>query len=75
MSTTTLKPSLVARLWGLYLQTLGTHPMRTRMITSGILYVIGDGVAQFCIEGRQLDLARNEPDEKRRWDVSWRGAS
>jgi hypothetical protein len=40
------------------------------MVTSGFLYVIGDVVAQFGIEGRRLDLAGNEPDEKQRWDVS-----
>jgi hypothetical protein len=40
------------------------------MVTSGVLYVVGDGVAQFGIEGRKLDLQGDEPDEKLVWDVS-----
>jgi protein Mpv17 len=70
MSTAGINPGVVARAWQRYLVALREHPMRTRMITSGVLYVVGDGVAQFGIEGRCLDLAQTETDEKQRWDVS-----
>jgi hypothetical protein len=76
------RPNMFARVWARYLVALREHPVRTRMVTSGVLYVVGDGVAQFGIEGRKLDLRGDEPDEKLVWDVSdrhwhryWLGSS
>jgi protein Mpv17 len=64
------RPTMLARVWSRYLVALREHPVRTRMVTSGVLYVVGDGVAQFGIEGRKLDLQGEEPDERLVWDVS-----
>jgi protein Mpv17 len=58
-------PTMFARVWSRYFVALREHPVRTRMVTSGVLYVVGDGVAQFGI-----DLQGDEPDEKLVWDVS-----
>jgi protein Mpv17 len=44
----------VARLWGAYLRTLAEHPLRTKMATSGTMFFVGDCIAQFGIEGRQV---------------------
>jgi protein Mpv17 len=45
---------------------LKEHPIRTKMITSGSLYVVGDNIAQFGIEGRTL--VSNE-EGRERYDV------
>lgn len=48
-----------AHLWRRYNTALQQRPLRTRMISSGVLYIIGDHVAQLGIEDR-------------RWFGSWR---
>jgi protein Mpv17 len=57
----------LGRLWGRYLVALRERPIRTKMITSGGLYVVGDWIAQFGIEGRSLSPV---DDEVERYDVS-----
>lgn len=54
------------RLWKSYLHVLQVHPIRTKMITSGSLYVIGDNIAQFGIEGRTL---LSTEDDREQYDV------
>jgi hypothetical protein len=46
------------RLWSSYLAQLAQRPLRTKMITSGVMFVIADGVTQFGIEGRRLGIER-----------------
>lgn len=46
---TRLHPSHV---WSQYNHLLRTHPLKTRMITSGTLFVIGDMISQHVIEER-----------------------
>jgi protein Mpv17 len=58
--------NLLSRLWERYLFALKEHPIRTKMITSGSLYVVGDNIAQFGIEGRTL--VSNE-EGRERYDV------
>ena len=58
---------LMNRLWTRYLTALEVHPIRTKMITSGSLYICGDFVAQFGIEGRTL---RRTEDDREQYDVS-----
>lgn len=65
----TAKASLLGRLWGRYLVALRERPIRTKMITSGGLYVVGDCIAQFGIEGRSLARV-DEDDEVEQYDVS-----
>ncbi|KAK1927763.1 hypothetical protein DB88DRAFT_479165 [Papiliotrema laurentii] len=56
---------LMSRLWTRYLTALEVHPIRTKMITSGSLYICGDFVAQFGIEGRTL---RRTEDDREQYD-------
>ncbi|KAK4684921.1 hypothetical protein P7C73_g5242, partial [Tremellales sp. Uapishka_1] len=51
-------PYAGSRLWQSYLRVLSLHPLRTKMITSGAMFTLGDCVAQFGIEGRRLGLER-----------------
>lgn len=51
-----------AHLWRVYNTALREKPLRTRMISSGVLYIIGDHVAQIGIEDK-------------RWMGSWRSAA
>lgn len=46
--------TLSGRLWAAYLRQLNTRPLRTKMITSGTLFLFGDTVTQFGIEGRRV---------------------
>lgn len=66
-ATAAIPPTFILRLWQRYLSALRTRPLRTKMITSGILYVVGDSVAQFGIEGRRIGVG--EVAEEDRWDV------
>lgn len=50
----TKRLSLPRRLLNSYLQQLSKRPLRTKMITSTVLFCIGDSIAQFGIEGRRL---------------------
>lgn len=55
------RPGLVSRLWAGYLRQLSTRPLRTKMITSGGMFLLGDGIAQFGIEGRRIGADGEEP--------------
>jgi protein Mpv17 len=61
---------LAARLWARYSLALREKPLRTRMVSSGVLYFIGDHVAQYGIEDRKW--AGDDEDES--FDVSALGA-
>lgn len=56
-----VRPGVVSRLWAGYLRQLGTRPLRTKMVTSGCMFLLGDGIAQFGIEGRRVG-ANPEPE-------------
>lgn len=62
--------SFASRLWSRYLVQLKTKPIRTKMVQSGVIYVVADLTAQFGIEGRRLDPLNEETDETKRYDVS-----
>lgn len=64
-------------LWQRYLLALRTHPIRTRMITSGCLFATGDAIAQGGIEGRdplssfrRSSRTRDDTMDEVAWDVS-----
>lgn len=68
------------RVWAAYLRQLNRRPLRTKMITSGSMFLLGDTVAQFGIEGRRVGataLEDGESEENRTlpWDVSSRAAA
>ncbi|ORY35797.1 hypothetical protein BCR39DRAFT_555931 [Naematelia encephala] len=65
MSATFSVKNIFAQTWQRYLVALRERPLRTKMITSGAMYVGGDCVAQFGIEGRRID--RDAP-AKEQWD-------
>lgn len=65
--TTASRIGPLGRLWSRYLVALRDHPIRTKMITSGSLYIVGDNIAQFGIEGRSLVSTE---DDRERYDVS-----
>ncbi|BEI81907.1 hypothetical protein CcaverHIS002_0210670 [Cutaneotrichosporon cavernicola] len=44
----------VSRLWQGYLAQLAARPLRTKMVTSGTMFFVGDAIAQFGIEGRRV---------------------
>lgn len=44
----------IARLWQGYLGQLAARPLRTKMVTSGTMFFVGDAIAQFGIEGRRV---------------------
>lgn len=68
MSAPAARARLSVRLWNSYLSALQVRPIRTRVITSSILFFTGDLIAQLVIEDRRLV----EPDQRstRGWDVS-----
>jgi protein Mpv17 len=63
-----LAPSLPGRIWNRYITALREKPIRTRMISSGVLYVVGDMTAQFGIEDKSWRGVDGEPEG--RYDVS-----
>jgi len=67
MTTVTAQMGFMGRMWSRYLVALKERPVRTKMITSGSLYVVGDCVAQFGIEGRSFNPKEEEIEH---WDVS-----
>lgn len=46
---------VASRIWATYVQSLKARPLQTRMVTSGILFGIGDVVAQQGFEHRGTD--------------------
>ena len=59
-------------IWTRYLHALRTRPIRTKMITSSMLFSLGDSIAQFGIEGRRIAKSPSEAyslDKEIRWDV------
>ncbi|GMK59275.1 hypothetical protein CspeluHIS016_0702900 [Cutaneotrichosporon spelunceum] len=44
----------ISRVWQSYLTQLAARPLRTKMVTSGTMFFIGDAIAQFGIEGRRV---------------------
>ncbi|WOO77183.1 Protein SYM1 [Vanrija pseudolonga] len=63
-STAAVAPtSLGRRVLAAYLRQLSTRPLRTKMITSTVLFSIGDSIAQFGIEGRRLGADGSEVDQ------------
>jgi protein Mpv17 len=69
-STATAAPSFVARMWAGYLRTLSVRPMRTKMITSGTMFFVGDCIAQFGIEGRQIGAPKPEAGHEEDADIT-----
>lgn len=68
MASPTRPVSLPVRLWGSYLRALQTRPIRTRVITSSILFVSGDVIAQLVIEDRKV--SGHGIIGQKSWDVS-----
>lgn len=68
MSSIALRSGVFVRLWTGYLAALRARPIRTRMISSGMLCFIGDSVAQFGIEGKKMILPASDVPEQERWD-------
>jgi hypothetical protein len=64
---TTVQAGYMSRIWNRYLTALRERPIRTKMMTSGSLYVVGDGIAQFGIEGRSFNYRQEDVEH---WDVS-----
>lgn len=62
------RTGLPGRLWNRYIVALREKPIRTRMISSGVLYVVGDITAQIGIEDKSFFNRDGEPEE--RYDVS-----
>ena len=63
----TIQAGFMRRVWSRYLVALKERPIRTKMVTSGSLYVVGDCVAQFGIEGRSFNYKKEDVEH---WDVS-----
>lgn len=74
MSTATAaKAGVFSRVWSGYLRQLAEHPLRTKMATSGFMFVLGDSIAQFGIEGRRpfgSQPALEEEEDSPEWNVS-----
>jgi hypothetical protein len=72
MAAPAVRSALPVRLWHRYTTALRETPIRTRMISSGVLYVVGDLTAQLGIEDKRLfgsvGLADDVSEEK--YDVS-----
>ena len=68
MAIPSTRARLPVRLWNSYLSALQVRPIRTRVITSSVLFFTGDLIAQAVIEDRKL----LEPEQglQRGWDVS-----
>ena len=75
MATAVAAPTgALSRVWAAYLRQLGARPLRTKMITSGCLFLLGDTIAQFGVEGRKVGVEQPpeeaDADVPRPWDVS-----
>lgn len=53
-TVTAARPGIASRLWAGYLRQLALRPLRTKMVTSGSMFIIGDTIAQVGIEGRRI---------------------
>lgn len=69
MITSAARVGMLGRAWSRYTAALREHPVRTKMATSGTLYVVGDNIAQFDIEGRSL-RGNSENEDDAAYDVS-----
>lgn len=67
--STAIASRLPGRLWNRYVVALREKPIRTRMISSGVLYVVGDITAQIGIEDKSFS-ARDDIGSEGRYDVS-----
>jgi hypothetical protein len=71
MASAATQAGVFGRIWSRYLSTLREKPLTTKMSTSAALYVVGDSIAQFGIEGRSFNLdGRRELTKHEIWDVS-----
>lgn len=69
MAISASRARLPVRLWNSYLSALQVRPIRTRVITSSILFFAGDLIAQLVIEDKKL--VEPEQGSNRGWDVSF----
>ncbi|KAI9634063.1 uncharacterized protein MKK02DRAFT_38734 [Dioszegia hungarica] len=69
MSAPTIRASFPVRLWHRYTTALREKPIRTRMISSGVLYVVGDLTAQLGIEDKRMFARAEVEDTEGRYDI------
>lgn len=72
-ATTAARAGVFSRIWGSYLRVLSEHPLRTKMATSGFMFLLGDSIAQFGIEGRRpfgTQPAVEDEEDSVDWNVS-----
>lgn len=71
MSALAIRPNIFIRLWTGYLTALRERPIRTKMASSSMLYLIGDSVAQLGIERKKVRfrVGGTRDRDQDRWDV------
>lgn len=74
-AATAARTGIFGRVWAAYLRVLEEHPLRTKMGTSGFMFLLGDSIAQFGIEGRRpfgSQPAVEDEEDSPEWNVSLR---
>lgn len=72
-AATAARTGIFGRVWAAYLRVLEEHPLRTKMGTSGFMFLLGDSIAQFGIEGRRpfgSQPAVEDEEDSPEWNVS-----
>lgn len=72
-TATAARAGVFSRVWAAYLRVLAEHPLRTKMGTSGFMFLLGDSIAQFGIEGRRpfgSQPAVEDEEDSPEWNVS-----
>ncbi|XP_006643936.1 protein Mpv17 [Oryza brachyantha] len=60
------------RLWRWYQQCLATHPVRTQVVSSGVLWGLGDIGAQAVTHYSRSHRAKNTEDKDKEFKIDWK---